>query len=35
MVAGASKARSVRGALAAGLVTDIVLDEGTARALLT
>jgi deoxyribonucleoside regulator len=34
VVAGASKVRSVRGALAAGLVTDIVLDEGTARALL-
>ncbi|OUE19532.1 Deoxyribonucleoside regulator [Clavibacter michiganensis] len=34
VVAGSSKARSVRGALAAGLVTDIVLDEGTARALL-
>lgn len=34
VVAGATKARSVRGALAAGLVTDIVLDEGVARALL-
>jgi deoxyribonucleoside regulator len=34
VVAGSSKVRSVRGALAAGLVTDIVLDEGTARALL-
>jgi len=34
VVAGATKVRSVRGALAAGLVTDIVLDEGVARALL-
>lgn len=33
-VADPGKARSLRGALAAGLVTDLVLDEGTAKALL-
>lgn len=34
VVAGDSKAASLRGALAAGLVTDLILDEKTARALL-
>ena len=34
VVSGASKLRSIRGALAAGLVTDLVIDEPTARALL-
>ncbi|WP_423924276.1 sugar-binding transcriptional regulator [Frigoribacterium sp. 2-23] len=34
VVAGPSKVHSLRGALAAGLVTDLILDEGTARALL-
>ena len=34
VVAGASKLTSIRGALAAGLVTDLVIDEPTARALL-
>ena len=34
VVAGEAKVVSVRGALAAGLVTDLILDEGTARALL-
>ena len=34
VVADPGKARSLRGALAAGLVTDLVVDEGTAKALL-
>lgn len=34
IVAGASRMASLRGALAAGLITDLVLDEGAARALL-
>lgn len=34
VVAGRSKAAGLRGALAAGLVTDLILDESTARALL-
>ena len=33
IVAGESKLASLRGAIAAGLVTDLVIDEGTARAL--
>jgi DNA-binding transcriptional regulator LsrR (DeoR family) len=33
VVSGVSKLSSVRGALAAGLVTDLIVDEGTARAL--
>ncbi|MAP62388.1 MAG: hypothetical protein CMH34_01300 [Microbacterium sp.] len=33
IVAGESKLTSLRGAIAAGLVTDLVIDEGTARAL--
>jgi DNA-binding transcriptional regulator LsrR (DeoR family) len=33
VVAGASKLVSLRGALAAGLATDVVLDEATARLL--
>ncbi|MDM4761416.1 sugar-binding domain-containing protein [Galbitalea sp. SE-J8] len=33
VVSGAAKARSLRGALAAGVVTDLVLDEGAAREL--
>lgn len=33
VVAGASKLPSLRGALAAGLVTDLIVDESTARAL--
>lgn len=33
VVAGRSKVPGVRGALAAGLVTDLIVDEGTARAL--
>jgi deoxyribonucleoside regulator len=33
IVSGASKVLSVRGALAAGLVTDLVVDEAVARAL--
>lgn len=34
VVSGVSKVRSLRGALAAGVVTDLILDESTARALL-
>jgi deoxyribonucleoside regulator len=34
VVAGTSKVAGLRGALAAGLVTDLILDESTARALL-
>lgn len=34
VVAGGEKAASLKGALAAGLITDLILDEGTARALL-
>ncbi|MEN2744573.1 sugar-binding domain-containing protein [Sinomonas halotolerans] len=34
IVSGASKAHALRGALHAGLVTDLILDEATARALL-
>jgi len=34
VVAGEAKVAGVRGALAAGLATDLILDEGTARALL-
>ena len=34
VVSGVSKVQSLRGALAAGLVTDLILDESTARALL-
>ena len=34
VVSGVSKVQSVRGALAAGVVTDLVCDEGTARALI-
>jgi len=34
IVAGVSKLASLRGALAAGLITDLILDEGTARALM-
>lgn len=34
IVAGPSKAASLRGALAAGLMTDLIVDETTARALL-
>jgi len=34
IVAGEAKVAGVRGALAAGLATDLILDEGTARALL-
>ncbi|WP_236940931.1 sugar-binding transcriptional regulator [Frondihabitans sp. 762G35] len=34
VVAGDSKTESLRGALAAGLITDLILDESTARALL-
>jgi deoxyribonucleoside regulator len=34
VVAGTSKVPGIRGALAAGLITDLILDEGTARALL-
>lgn len=34
VVSGVSKVPSLRGALAAGLVTDLILDESTARALL-
>nr|WP_123353906.1 sugar-binding domain-containing protein [Frigoribacterium sp. PhB160] len=34
VVAGEAKVVGVRGALAAGLATDLILDEGTARALL-
>lgn len=33
IVSGPSKVHSLRGALAAGLLTDLVVDEGTARAL--
>jgi DNA-binding transcriptional regulator LsrR (DeoR family) len=33
VVSGVSKVASLRGALAAGLVTDLVIDEETARAL--
>jgi len=33
VVAGASKVHALRGALAAGLPTDVIVDEGTARAL--
>lgn len=33
IVSGVSKLASVRGALAAGLITDLIADEGTARAL--
>lgn len=35
IVSGPSKVHSLRGALAAGLITDLVADEGTARALVT
>lgn len=34
VVSGVSKVQSLRGALAAGIVTDLILDESTARALL-
>jgi deoxyribonucleoside regulator len=34
VVAGTAKVAAVRGTLAAGLVTDLIIDEGTARALL-
>ncbi|ROQ39621.1 DNA-binding transcriptional regulator LsrR (DeoR family) [Frondihabitans sp. PhB188] len=34
VVAGTSKVPGIRGALAAGLVTDLIIDESTARALL-
>lgn len=34
VVSGPSKALSLRGALATGLITDLIVDEGTARALL-
>jgi len=34
VVSGASKLPGLRGALAAGLITDLILDEGTARALI-
>ncbi|GAB3119906.1 sugar-binding transcriptional regulator [Glaciibacter psychrotolerans] len=34
VASGAAKVSSLQGALAAGLVTDLILDEGTARALL-
>ncbi|MFE4948591.1 sugar-binding transcriptional regulator [Leifsonia sp. NPDC056665] len=33
IVSGPSKVHSLRGALAAGLITDLIVDEGTARAL--
>jgi DNA-binding transcriptional regulator LsrR (DeoR family) len=33
VVSGVSKLASLRGALAAGLVTDLVVDEAVARAL--
>jgi deoxyribonucleoside regulator len=35
VVSGESKIPALRGALAAGLVTDLILDDGTARALLS
>ncbi|MHC2184722.1 sugar-binding transcriptional regulator [Rathayibacter agropyri] len=35
VVSGASKLPGLRGALAAGLITDLILDEGTARALIS
>jgi len=34
VVAGKSKVPSLRGAIAAGLVTDLIIDEGAARVLL-
>ncbi len=34
VVSGAAKLQSIRGALAAGLVTDLIIDESTARVLL-
>ena len=33
MVSGVSKIKGLRGALAAGLATDLILDEATARRL--
>jgi deoxyribonucleoside regulator len=33
VVSGRAKLPSLRGALAAGLITDLIVDEGTARAL--
>ena len=35
VVSGPSKVHSLRGALAAGLITDLIVDEGTARALVS
>ena len=34
VVSGRAKLPSLRGALAAGLITDLIVDEGTARALI-